>query len=315
MQKLHRFAKYFKKIFIFFAIGINILSCKSNSAEREILGGTSHLPTNNFDREIGLKHNRLRSSLNGEYINYSILIPRQFSNGSQHKRTYNVLYWLHGANGLGQSLIPLSRRFKNCMEQGLSPDTFVVFPESDKLSMWVDSENGLSLAESVLIKDILPSVEMTYPISQKPEERHIAGFSMGGYGAARIGLKYSKIFGNVAILAAGTLDTTLSKTPRATESIKRRLFEEIYGGSNDYFYSASPRFLAKRNKSLLSTDNFKMKIFVGDADEVLAQNIDFAYFIKGLGINVQMYELSGVSHSLKQYVDSLDSKFCQILNP
>lgn len=236
-------------------------------------------------------------------ISYSILWPP--SAGLCHLdpskcSDFPVLLWLHGASGGERSLRPLSERFSHAMRTGLIPKMIIVFPESKPLSMWTDSRDGSYPIESVLMEEFLPMIRNTLHHNSSPFA--IGGFSMGGYGAARLAFKYPQAFHRLLMFGAGTLDPDLNNTPRADPAIRNRVFASVFGNSRHFFYSQSPRSLAQRYQLSNSKSPISIAIFAGSQDEVLGQNERFSAYLTGLGIKHSFHLLEGVSHSLREYI-------------
>ncbi len=114
-----------------------------------------------------------------------------------------VVYMLHGWPGTPSGLIagvqaPLAVAFAH----GVAP-FIAVFPDGNALthsdSEWADSYDGRAMIETWLTKDVIPAVESGNIRTRK--DRAILGFSMGGYGAAIIGLHHPELFGQVVTLA------------------------------------------------------------------------------------------------------------------
>ena len=238
-------------------------------------------------------------SLN-DVVRYSLFIPAGYSSSLQ--QDFPVIYWLHGSNGSGRSLEPLARKFNDAMSQGLMAESIIVFPESRRLSMWVNSKDKSYPSEDILINDLIPHLESKYRISDSRDDNYIAGFSMGGYGAARLGLKYSDHFGHIIMVGAGTLNESLENTPRANNQTKMSVLNTVYGGSDDYFYEQSPRFEALQNKKALLNNPISITIVVGKEDEVYSHNVDFSGFLREQDIRHRLVSLPGISHNLREYI-------------
>jgi len=114
-----------------------------------------------------------------------------------------VVYMLHGWPGSPQGLIAgvqgaLTAAFAN----GATP--FIsVFPDGNALthsdSEWADSYDGRAMIESWLTKNVISAVEGNNIRTRA--NRALLGFSMGGYGAAIIGLHHPELYGQVVTLA------------------------------------------------------------------------------------------------------------------
>ena len=114
-----------------------------------------------------------------------------------------VVYILHGWPGSPSSMIsgivePLARAFA----KGTKP-FIAVFPDGNAKthadSEWADSYDKKAMIETWITKKVIPAVESDRIRSKK--ERAIVGFSMGGYGAAIIGLHHPELFTQIATLA------------------------------------------------------------------------------------------------------------------
>lgn len=114
-----------------------------------------------------------------------------------------VVYMLHGWPGSPNGLIagvqgPLAAAFAKG-----APPFIAVFPDGNALthadSEWADSFDGRAMIETWLTKDVIPAVEVGDIRTKK--DRALVGFSMGGYGAAIIGLHHPELFGQVVTLA------------------------------------------------------------------------------------------------------------------
>lgn len=114
-----------------------------------------------------------------------------------------VVYMLHGWPGTPNGLIagveaPLAAAFA----KGAAP-FIAVFPDGNALthsdSEWADSYDGRAMIETWLTTNVIQTVEAGNIRSR--DDRALLGFSMGGYGAATIGLHHPNLFGQVVTLA------------------------------------------------------------------------------------------------------------------
>lgn len=123
--------------------------------------------------------------------------------GKGERSTLPVVYMLHGWPGSPSSMIsgivkPLAAAFA----KGTKP-FIAVFPDGNAKthadSEWADSYDKKAMIETWITKKVIPAVESDRIRSSK--ERAIVGFSMGGYGAAIIGLHHPELFTQIATLA------------------------------------------------------------------------------------------------------------------
>lgn len=64
---------------------------------------------------------------------------------------------------------------------------------------WANATDGADQEETFLLRDVLPAVEGRHP--RDATHRAIVGFSMGGYGAANLGLRHPRVFGQIVSIA------------------------------------------------------------------------------------------------------------------
>ena len=123
--------------------------------------------------------------------------------GKLERSSLPVVYMLHGWPGSPASMIsgivkPLTAAFA----QGAKP-FIAVFPDGNAKthpdSEWADSYDKKAMIETWITQRVIPAVESDRIRSSK--ERAIVGFSMGGYGAAIIGLHHPELFTQIATLA------------------------------------------------------------------------------------------------------------------
>jgi len=123
--------------------------------------------------------------------------------GKLDRSSLPVVYMLHGWPGSPSSMIesvvkPLTAAFA----KGAKP-FIAVFPDGNAKthpdSEWADSYDKKAMIETWITTKVIPVVETDRIRTNK--ERAIVGFSMGGYGAAIIGLRHPQLFSQIATMA------------------------------------------------------------------------------------------------------------------
>ena len=212
-------------------------------------------------------------------------------------RRFPVLYWLHGTGG-GQAGLPrLAAHFDAAIRTGRIPPMLVVFPNGLDAGMWCDSKDGRMPVETLVVKDLVAHIDATFRTVASREGRIVEGFSMGGYGAARLAFKHPDLFGAVSILGAGPLDLEF-KGPRATAKPgeRERIFQTVWGGDVEYYRAQSPWVMAERNRARLQ-EHVRIRQVVGDRDPTLADNRNLDAHLTQLGIRHDFIALPGVGHN------------------
>jgi len=244
------------------------------------------------------------SAATGSRVSYFIYTPELYD--AERQRRFPVLYWLHGSGGGLKGLPWLVRHFDAAIRAGKAPPMLIVFPNGLSNSMWCDSKDGRVPMETVLVKELIPHVDAIFRTIASREGRLIEGFSMGGYGAARVGFKYPDLFGSVSILAGGPLqqEFKVDEAPRASPRAAQRLLETVYGGDQKYFAAQSPWVLVEENADAVRSTT-RVRMVVGDQDETLENNLKFDAHLTRLGIPHALTVLPGLGHDPKALREAL----------
>lgn len=141
--------------------------------------------------------------------------------GKTNRASLPVVYMLHGWPGSPASMIsgmvkPLTAAFA----KGAKP-FIAVFPDGNAKthpdSEWADSYDKKAMIETWITKKVIPAVEKDRIRSKN--ERAIVGFSMGGYGAAIIGLHHPELFTQIATLAGYFITDDLTNAFGTSETV------------------------------------------------------------------------------------------------
>ena len=127
---------------------------------------------------------------------------------------------------------------------------------------------------------------------------------MGGYGAARLGLKFPEVFGAISSLAGGPLQLDFRKAPRAGPRAREEVLQSVYGGDLEYFQAQSPWRLATRNARTVRTRT-RLRLAIGSLDETLPANRDLHAHLVRLGIPHRFTVLPGVGHNPQAVLEAL----------
>jgi S-formylglutathione hydrolase FrmB len=119
-------------------------------------------------------------------------------------RTLPVVYFLHGVPGSGSDIFRSGAKtvLDHMFASGTPPFVLAAptgygYAHSD--TEWADSVDGRDKVETYLIDNVIPAVEGNN--RRDSAHRIIAGFSMGGFGAANIALRHPNLFSAVASIA------------------------------------------------------------------------------------------------------------------
>jgi poly(3-hydroxybutyrate) depolymerase/CubicO group peptidase (beta-lactamase class C family) len=234
-------------------------------------------------------------------VSYHLYTPAAYERDTG--RRFPVVYWLHGSGGGQQGIPELAKRFDAAIEAGKVPPFLVVFVNGLPQGMYVDWADGRAPVESMIVRDLMPHVDATLRTVASREGRLLDGFSMGGYGAARLGFKFPETFRAVSMLGAGPLDPDFERTPRANPRSRDGLLERVYG-SREHFREVSPWELAEANAGPIAKGSL-VRIAVGDRDGTFALNKEFHDHLDALKIPHEWSPLAGVEHDPSKTLDAL----------
>ena len=242
----------------------------------------------------GVEQRTFMSAAAGTEVSYHIYRPPSYD--EQPERRFPVVYWLHGSGGGLAGISDLSARYDRAIRRGLAPPALVVFVNGLAGGMYVDWKDGSRPVESVIIRDLIPHIDASWRTLPAREGRLIEGFSMGGYGAARLGFKYPDLFGAVSILGAGPMQPDLvADAPRASRLRALETLNAAYGGDRAHFLAVSPLTLAEAAAPRLS-GNTIIRLAVGRSDETYANNLAFHQHLQELGVRHDWITPEGVGH-------------------
>jgi predicted esterase len=128
----------------------------------------------------------------GTVVKYSISLPDDYYSAC---RQYPVIYALHGKGDDNVGYLESASTMRRAMTAGVLDSSIIITPDSYRTGRW---ENGdLGPAEDNFVKQLIPYVEKKYRVKPGAQDRLLVGFSMGGHGALRFGLKYPQMFAAV----------------------------------------------------------------------------------------------------------------------
>ncbi len=147
----------------------------------------------------------LEGNLEGDAVDRDVLVflpPSYAINKSTH---YPVVYALHGYSiGAEQwsKEIHIPQTIEGAFAQG-AQEMIVVLPDSKTIhngSMYSSSVTTGDF-ENFIARDVVAYIDTHFRTIPKRTSRGLVGHSMGGYGATRIGMKHSDVFGSVYIMS------------------------------------------------------------------------------------------------------------------
>jgi len=198
---------------------------------------------------------------------------------------YRTLYLLHGLYGSDDIFLANTSIQKFAEDNGIA----IVIPCGEN-SFYVDDEKRHAYYGEYVGQELLDITRNIFPLSDKREDTFIAGFSMGGYGAIRNGLKYSQNFSKIGMISAALITDDIVDYADDDNVLRSRdFYESIFGDLNKVKNSdKDPEYLIE------NCDNIPDIFMACGVDDFLYdKNVRFNEFLRSKGIKAEFIEAPG----------------------
>lgn len=262
---------------------------------------------------MALMHVDFFSDILGMSMNMDVILPQQTRGqigmeGKAGNEKYKTMYLLHG---MSDDQTIWQRR--TSIERYVSRLGIAVVMPTTHLGFYTDTTYGMKYW--TFISEELPCIcrEFFPRMSDKREDTLAAGLSMGGYGAWKLGLRASDIFGAAASLS-GALDIVEDYKRNMKEAPdKAFLFQGIFGSIEKL--EGSDNDILALAKKLAAGKNELPKLFAwcGTEDFLYQGNLRAWEYVKDLGYDLTSSESSG-DHQWKYWDEKIKDVLCWWLN-
>lgn len=178
--------------FILFTLGTTLVAAqpkpKANQANTDDMWIASPVPA----LPTGVTHHTFRSGSMKREVGYCIYLPPGYATDTE--RRYPVIYHLHGAGGNETRSVYSASVLHEGIVAGKLPEVVMVFPNGGRSTMYLDSGDGRFMAETMMIKELIPHIDATYRTIADRKARCIEGFSMGGRGSTNLAMKHPQLW-------------------------------------------------------------------------------------------------------------------------
>ena len=200
-------------------------------------------------------------------------------------KPYKTLYLLHGLYGSDDIFLANTSIQKFAEDHGIA----IVIPCGEN-SFYVDNEKAHAYYGEYVGEELLDITRNIFPLSDKREDTFIAGFSMGGYGAIRNGLKYSDNFSKIGMISAALItDDIVGYGDNHNVLYSKQFYESIFGNLDEVAGSdKDPKYLID------NCDNVpEIYMACGLDDFLFEKNADFYRFLKSKDIDATFVGADG----------------------
>ena len=168
----------------------------------------------------------LEGNLEGDAVDRDVIVFLPPSYEKDKDRHYPVVYALHGFFiGAEQWTheIHVPQTIEGAFAQG-AKEMIVVLPDSKTIyngSMYSSSVTTGDF-ERFISHDVVAYIDAHYRTIPERTSRGLAGHSMGGYGASRIGMKHPEVFGALYIMSPCCMSPMAGGGPGPSDQMKDR---------------------------------------------------------------------------------------------
>ena len=228
-------------------------------------------------------------------IRYFLYVPPGFD--AANAEATPLVVHLHGAmpfpwsvakRMVNADLAALAVSMEALTAAGDQPAPVIIAPyDGFGFSMWSDSSSGHVTVESDIVTKIIPAVAGQLSLTASRENTWIQGFSMGGFGALKIGLKHPELFSRVTSWDGAVHDW------QSLNSTRPQIVENMFSSESD-FDRHSPWVSA----TALSQDvRPEIRLFSGTMDAPSRYTAKFRAHLETLSIPHQFTE-TDCSHDI-----------------
>lgn len=153
--------------------------------------------------------------------------------------------------------------------------------------------------ESVVINDLIPHVDSNFRTIAARNGRIVEGFSMGGAGSGRLGMRRPDLFAGISMLGAGPMQLDFMDAPKGSDvppKNRAALFEAVWGSDPAYYLAQHPWTIISQRADAHTAMCTEIRIGCGSLDAMLPANENFHAHLISLGVPNQMVVIPGVGH-------------------
>ena len=153
----------------------------------------------------------------------TVVLPPSYD--AQPGRLYPVIYAMHGFTGNPQrwfAQLHMPDTAQAAFAKGV-PEMILVFPNGDNAFGGAFYSNSPTTGnfENFIADELVAYIDSHYRSIPQRESRGLVGHSMGGYGAARIGMRHSETFGALYFMSPCCLE------PLGTQGMTEKEFAKV----------------------------------------------------------------------------------------
>lgn len=257
----------------------------NNSDDMWVAAAVPPLPTN-------VTHRTFRSASMRREVGYCIYLPPSYA--KDRERRYPVIYELHGAGGNETRMLHCATVLHDGILKGKLPEIVMVFPNGGRATMYQDSGDGRFMAETMVIKELIPLVDTTYRTIADRKARCIEGFSMGARGSTHLAMRYPELFASLFNQSGNVYHV----------SDAAQLPNPYLGTDPERLKANDPYLNLAKNRDYIKA-NLRIQVACGTADpDHLTTVREYHAALTAAGVPHSYFEVEGLGHNQKKMIES-----------
>ena len=231
---------------------------------------------------------QFESKLIGRALPYDVVLPADYDNSRTTR--YPVLFLLHGLTGHHSDWTTRT----NVADYAARYRLIVVTPEGN--DGWYTDSAGVAADkyESYMLKELIPDIEKRYRTIQARYGRAIAGLSMGGYGALKLGLKFPATFAFAGSMSGAFSGPAWTESDLKDPGAMRDSVLSVFGAAGSDTRKANDIFRIVRDLPVARISSLPyFYLDCGTEDALFADNQQFAALLREKKIPHEYRELPG----------------------
>lgn len=222
--------------------------------------------------------------LGGKVVRFNVILPVGYATS---RRRFPVLYLLHGYTGHFDDWATKTK----IIRYAKGYDEIIVMPEGENGWYVNNHADPKPEWENYLIQGLIPYVDQHYRTVAARRGRAIAGLSMGGYGALKIGLQYPQLFAAVASLSGALASARSYWFDSLTSPTVRKVIEDDFGPTDNPARTTNDPFELIRE--VPAGEMPQLYLSIGSSDLLLSDNREFIHLLSQLKIPYEYREVPG----------------------
>ena len=232
-------------------------------------------------------------------MQYGVYLPPQW----QVNERLPLIVFLHGSGGsqLSFEKHQLNTHLDQLISTGKVPRAIFVMPNGDN-GFWENWQDGSHSYRQWIFERVLPVVQTKYNTLDCPQDCHLVGISMGGFGVLRFAYHAPEQFASVSSISAPIYSDQQANSQAKSWLVK--LFfpmERIFGASPDKAYRASNPYNAWVDDPRLKKMRLQLIWGSRDRESIIAANQAFASRLSENGIQFDKLVYEG-GHKWRYWV-------------